>query len=164
MALCAYAESDIGIWEFGATITACCLYTNLVHGALEIRSWTILHVLSIVLSLGSFYAFSIIYNSTCVNCFGLPSTYWVIFRCLGSLVHWLVILISTVVAILPRLLFLTVKNSLFPDDSAKVLMQTKINRSRGEDLLIAWSRSASASSIYRIADYGSKNQIITTIS
>ncbi|XP_004524683.1 probable phospholipid-transporting ATPase VB isoform X3 [Ceratitis capitata] len=135
MALCAYAESDIGIWEFGATITACCLYTNLVHGALEIRSWTILHVLSIVLSLGSFYAFSIIYNSTCVNCFGLPSTYWVIFRCLGSLVHWLVILISTVVAILPRLLFLTVKNSLFPDDSAKVLMQTKINRSRESPIM-----------------------------
>lgn len=39
MALCAYAGSDVGIWEFGATITASCLYTNLLHGAIEIRSW-----------------------------------------------------------------------------------------------------------------------------
>ncbi|XP_036212628.1 phospholipid-transporting ATPase VA isoform X3 [Bactrocera oleae] len=164
IALCAYAESDVGIWEFGATITASCLYTNLVHGALEIRSWTVLHLLSITISLGSFYAFSVIYNATCVNCFGLPSTYWVIFRCLGSLLHWLVILISTLVAVLPRLLFTTIKNSLFPDDSATVLLQKKRDRSRGEGLLVAWSRSTSASSIYRIADYGSKNQIITTIS
>lgn len=39
VALFAYAESDVGIWEFGTTITASCLFTNLVHGAIEIRSW-----------------------------------------------------------------------------------------------------------------------------
>ncbi|XP_036320594.1 probable phospholipid-transporting ATPase VD isoform X2 [Rhagoletis pomonella] len=148
MALCSYADSDVGIWEFGATITASCLYTNLVHGALEIRSWTILHALSIIISLGSFYAFSIIYNAKCVNCFGLPSTYWVIFRCFGSAVHWLVILISTLVAVLPRLLFITIKNALFPADSVKILLQRQKDRSRGDALLVAWSRSTSASSIF----------------
>lgn len=39
VALCAYAESDVGIWEFGTTITASCLFANLVHCAIEIRSW-----------------------------------------------------------------------------------------------------------------------------
>ncbi|TMW42349.1 hypothetical protein DOY81_012571 [Sarcophaga bullata] len=154
--------SDV-VFEFGATITASCLFTNLVHGVIEIRSWTILHVLSMVISLASFYLFSIVYNSMCVNCFGLPSSYWVIFRCFASAVHWLVIALSTVVAILPRLLFTVLKTTVFPDDSTKVLLNSKRERSRGEGLLVTWSRSTSASSIYRITDYGSKNQIITSI-
>ncbi|XP_046811549.1 phospholipid-transporting ATPase VD [Lucilia cuprina] len=149
IALCAYAGSEVGIWEFGATITASCLFTNLLHGVIEIRSWTILHVLSMVLSLGSFYLFSIVYNSMCVNCFGLPSSYWVIFRCFASAVHWLVIVLSAVVAILPRLLFTVLKTTIFPDDSTKVLLNSKRERSRGEGLLVTWSRSTSASSIYR---------------
>ncbi|KAL9875821.1 phospholipid-transporting ATPase VD isoform 1-T4 [Glossina fuscipes fuscipes] len=163
VALYAYVNSEVGIWEFGATITASCLFTNLLHGAIEIRSWTMLHVLSIIFSLGSFYLFSIIYNSMCVNCFGLPSSYWVIFRCLTSTIHWLVIVISAVVAILPRLLFTTLRTSFCPHESVKVLLHSKRERSRGEGLLVTWSRSTSASSIYRITDYGSKNQIITSI-
>ncbi|EDW57650.1 phospholipid-transporting ATPase VD isoform X1 [Drosophila virilis] len=163
VALCAYSESDVGIWEFGTTITASCLFANLVHCCIEIRSWTLLHVISILISLGSFYLFSIVYNSMCVNCFGLPSTYWVIFRCFASAVHWLVILLSTVVAVLPRLVLTTVRTSMCPDDSTKVILQSKREHGRGESLLVTWSRSTSASSIYRIADYGSKNQIITSI-
>lgn len=35
----AYAGSNVDIWEFGTTITTSCLYTMLVHGAIEIKSW-----------------------------------------------------------------------------------------------------------------------------
>lgn len=35
----AYAGSSVDIWEFGTTITTSCLYTMLVHGAIEIKSW-----------------------------------------------------------------------------------------------------------------------------
>lgn len=122
----AYSGSSVGVWEFGTTITTSCLITMLVHGAIEIKSWvcqltyinhknplnsnivvlsppqTILHVLSIVISLISFYTFAIIYNSVCVNCLGLPSTYWVIFMCLQSPVHWFIILLTVVVSVLPR--------------------------------------------------------------
>ncbi|XP_055916558.1 phospholipid-transporting ATPase VB isoform X1 [Eupeodes corollae] len=159
----AYWDSDVGIWEFGTTITASCLFTNLIHGAIEIRSWTILHVLSMVMSLGSFYIFSFVYNSLCVNCFGLPSSYWVIFRCMSTSIHWLVILLSSVVSILPRLFFITMKTSLCPDVGTNVLMQSKKAQRRGEELLVTWSRSTSASSIYRIPNIGTKNQIITSI-
>ncbi|XP_039482821.1 phospholipid-transporting ATPase VA isoform X2 [Drosophila santomea] len=135
VALCAYAESDVGIWEFGTTITASCLFANLVHCAIEIRSWTVLHVLSIVLSLGSFYLFAIVYDSVCMNCFGVRSSYWVIFVCFASAVHWLVIMLSTVVAVLPRLLLTTVRISLCPDDSTKVILQSKRERSRESPIM-----------------------------
>lgn len=35
----AYWDTDVGIWEFGTTITTSCLITMLIHGAIEIRSW-----------------------------------------------------------------------------------------------------------------------------
>lgn len=63
---------------------------------------TILHVLSLAISLGAYYAYSFLYGMTCVNCFGLPSTYWVINMCAKSHVYWLVILLTAVVAVLPR--------------------------------------------------------------
>lgn len=124
VAQAAYNGSSVGVWEFGTTITTSCLVTMLAHGAVEIKSWvsdkchrpiasrlmsneifslqTILHVLSIVVSLISYYAFAITYNSLCVKCFGLPSTYWVIFRCMQSPEHWLIILLTVVVSVLPR--------------------------------------------------------------
>lgn len=63
---------------------------------------TYLHVLSIAISLGAYYAYSFLYSMTCVTCFGLPSTYWVINMCAKSHVYWLLILLTAVVAVLPR--------------------------------------------------------------
>lgn len=39
VAKAAYTDSNVDIWEFGTTITTSCLYTMLVHGAIEIKSW-----------------------------------------------------------------------------------------------------------------------------
>lgn len=39
IAKAAYADSTIDVWEFGATTATACLYANLIHGAIEFRSW-----------------------------------------------------------------------------------------------------------------------------
>lgn len=64
---------------------------------------TILHVLSLIGSVGAYYFFSLIYNAACVNCFGVPSQYWVIYVCMASPTHWLILLLTTVVCVMPRL-------------------------------------------------------------
>lgn len=35
----AYHDTDVGIWEFGTTITTSCLFVMLFHVAIETRSW-----------------------------------------------------------------------------------------------------------------------------
>lgn len=35
----AYGDSEIGIWEYGTTITSSCLITMLLHCAIEVKSW-----------------------------------------------------------------------------------------------------------------------------
>lgn len=169
----AYWDSSVGVWEFGTTITTSCLIANLVHGAIEFRSWTILHVLSIICSLGAYYLFALVYNSVCVNCVGQSSQYWVIFMCLQSPVHWLIIVITGVVCVLPRLVGImeldyifrlcilllcnffqrltirVLETTLWPNDATRAVLEQRQADRRGEDLLVAWSRSTSASSIYR---------------
>jgi hypothetical protein len=66
---------------------------------------TIIHVFSIVMSIGAFYAFSLLYNSVCVQCLNLPSNYWVVQRATSSVTYWAVIFLSVVLALLPRFVY-----------------------------------------------------------
>lgn len=50
-----YYDSIIDIWEFGTTIMTCCVVTMLTNIAIEIRSWTIIHLFAVMGSLGVFF-------------------------------------------------------------------------------------------------------------
>ncbi|RZB54427.1 phospholipid-transporting ATPase VD, partial [Asbolus verrucosus] len=159
----AYVDTDIDMFEFGTTATTACMFVMLLHVSIEIRSWTIIHVASIVLSIGAFYLYSFLYNSLCVNCFGLPSTYWTIQKATSRPTYWLITLLSSVVAILPRYVFKVVKTLMAPDDVTRAIISHRRASRRGEGFLVSWSRSTSTSSIYRTADTRPKNNAITAV-
>ncbi|XP_071452403.1 phospholipid-transporting ATPase VD isoform X2 [Hetaerina americana] len=129
----AYHDTDVGIWEFGTTITTSCMFVMLLHVAVETRSWTVIHFLFIMASIIAFYIFSIMYNTLCIQCFGLPSNYWVIVKTMGSVAYWAVIILSSVLALLPRFVVKGLKGTLFPND----VMVALLERRRREELLIA---------------------------
>ena len=55
-----------------------------------------------MLSILFYFAFIMIYNSFCITCFGLQNPYWVLHHSMGTAEFWLVILVSCVLALLPR--------------------------------------------------------------
>ncbi|XP_018563796.1 probable phospholipid-transporting ATPase VD isoform X2 [Anoplophora glabripennis] len=118
----AYNDTDIDMFEFGTTATTACMFVMLLHAAIEMRSWTVIHLASILFSIGAFYLYSITYNAYCVNCFGLPSTYWTIQVAMGRPQYWLVTLLSCVVALLPRLLYRISQTVLAPDEVTRALI------------------------------------------
>ncbi|CAH1123846.1 unnamed protein product [Ceutorhynchus assimilis] len=146
---CAYEGTDADIFEFGTATTTACMYVMLLHVSIEIRSWTIIHVISIICSIGAFFLYSLTYNSLCVNCFGLPSTYWTIQISMQRPAYWLVPMLSCIVALLPRILYRTFQTMFAPDDVTKAILAEKRARRRGEKFSVSWSRSTSTSSIYR---------------
>ncbi|XP_060530562.1 phospholipid-transporting ATPase VD isoform X2 [Cylas formicarius] len=157
----AYNGSDVDVFEFGTAATTACMFVMLLHVAIETRSWTIIHVLSIVLSIGMFYVYSILYNSFCVNCFGLPSTYWTIQMAMQRPAYWLCTLLSCVVSLLPRLLYRVSQTVLAPDEVTRALVADRRAHRRGEKFLVSWSRSTSTSSIYRTTNQ--RNQHINPL-
>ncbi|XP_045478925.1 phospholipid-transporting ATPase VD isoform X1 [Harmonia axyridis] len=158
----AYADTDIDMFEFGTTMTTCCMFVMLLHASIETRSWTILHAASVILSIGAFYFYSLLYNSLCVNCFGLPSTYWIIQTAMLRPTYWLVTLLSCVAAVLPRFTIRIIQTMISPNDVTRALISMK-RRGRGEGFLVSWSRSTSASSIYRATDYRHTHQTLTAV-
>lgn len=48
-----------------------------------------------------------------------------------------------------RYLFRVISTTIWPDDATRAFMEQRQAQRRGEELLVAWSRSTSASSIYR---------------
>ncbi|XP_065336042.1 phospholipid-transporting ATPase VA isoform X1 [Cloeon dipterum] len=144
----AYSDSTVDIWEFGTSLTSTCMFVNLLHVAVEIKSWTIIHILSMACSIVGFYCFAFVYNSFCVSCFGLPSTYWVIYKTLGNSVYWFTTVVASVLALLPRFVIKVLRSSLAPNDVTKSLLEHR-NIRRGEEFLVAWSSNTSSSSVLR---------------
>ncbi|XP_043253497.1 phospholipid-transporting ATPase VD [Colletes gigas] len=163
-----FYDTTVDIWEFGTTVMTCCIVVMLTHVAIEIRSWTIIHVFAIMGSLSVFFGFCLIYNVVCVNCMGLLCSYWVMETAVVRHTYWLTVILTCVLALLPRLLHKTIKSTLYPDltQSAtfKVPLKTGSHRQRiaerSENNFIAgWSRSTQHATIRT----GSKNDTLTTI-
>ncbi len=98
----AYAGSDVGIWEFGTVICTECLLVMSLHLCIETKSWTIVHWVSILLSILLYFVFALIYNGVCVDCFGLNAPFWVMQHAMNTPHFWVIIILAAVAAVLPR--------------------------------------------------------------
>uniref|UniRef100_A0A1Q3G1B8 Phospholipid-transporting ATPase n=1 Tax=Culex tarsalis TaxID=7177 RepID=A0A1Q3G1B8_CULTA len=130
VAKASFWDSDVDVWVFGTTITSSCLFAMLLHCAIEVKSWTILHVLSIAISIGSFYVFAFAYNTVCVSCFGLPSNYWVIHMSMSTIQYYLITALTAVLALLPRFIYRVLENTVFPGEGIRVTLQYKEEKRR----------------------------------
>lgn len=63
VAKAAYWDTDVGIWEFGTTITTSCLVTMLLHCAIEIKSWVSVLSIFCIYFLMNFLFFRPFYTS-----------------------------------------------------------------------------------------------------
>ena len=63
---------------------------------------TLVHWMSIVLSVAVYFGFALLYNGACPTCFGMANLYWVVQNSMGTPTFWLVSLLAAVLAVLPR--------------------------------------------------------------
>ncbi|XP_071670893.1 phospholipid-transporting ATPase VB isoform X2 [Patagioenas fasciata] len=97
-----YKDSDIDVFSFGTPINSISLLTILLHQALEMKTWTLLHVVTMIGSVAFYFIFSLIYNATCVLCNPPTNPYWIMERQLSDPIFYLLCLITPVIALLPR--------------------------------------------------------------
>ena len=77
ISLGAFSGSDIGLWEFGTLLCSQCILVMLIQCGVETKSWTVVHWASILISVGLYLAFGLIYNGVCSQCAGLTNPYLV---------------------------------------------------------------------------------------
>lgn len=106
---------------------------------------TIIHVGAIVISLGSFYIFAFVYNTVCGTCMKLPNTANTIHNSMSNPIYYFIILLTPVMALLPRYFVRVLKNTLRPSDDIIVQLETQKDNKRGEKLLASWSARSTSS-------------------
>lgn len=144
-----YYDSDVDIWEFGTTICTACFCVQMLHVAIECKSWTLMHGMSIVASFLVYFGFALLYNSVCYNSPSLQNPYWVMQHAMGSAQFWLCLLLIPVISCLPRFVVRALQTSLTPGDVMLTLIEER-TRKRSRDSTrgsVSWSRNSRGVSV-----------------
>ncbi|XP_059919245.1 phospholipid-transporting ATPase VD [Gadus macrocephalus] len=109
-----YRGSDVDVFTFGTPLNTVSLFTILLHLSMEIKAWTAVHWGVMMGSVGVFFVSILAYNALCVTCNPPANPYWTLQTQMGDPMFYLVCLLTTVVALLPRYTFHVLRNTLRP--------------------------------------------------
>ncbi|XP_055989084.1 phospholipid-transporting ATPase VB [Sorex fumeus] len=106
-----YRDSDIDVFTFGMPINTISLTTILLHQAMEMRTWTLLHGLVLAGSFLMYFVVTLVYHATCVTCNSPTNPYRVMEGQLADPTFYLVCLLTPVAALLPRYFILSLQGT-----------------------------------------------------
>ncbi|XP_012500252.1 PREDICTED: probable phospholipid-transporting ATPase VB [Propithecus coquereli] len=106
-----YKDSDIDVFTFGTPINTISLTTILLHQAMEMKTWTVIHMLVLLGSFLMYFVVSLLYNATCIICNSPANPYWVMEDQLSDPTFYLVCFLTPVVALLPRYFLLSLQGT-----------------------------------------------------
>ncbi|KAG9490837.1 hypothetical protein GDO78_006263 [Eleutherodactylus coqui] len=96
-----YYKSGIGLFSFGTPMNTSALLTILLHLAMDIKNWTVVHWITMVGSFVAYFVIALAYNAICVAC-EVPSPYWIMEAQMSEPAFYMVCIFTPVLALLPR--------------------------------------------------------------
>ncbi|TRY98765.1 hypothetical protein DNTS_025502, partial [Danionella cerebrum] len=109
-----YNDSDTGIFSFGTPMNTISLFTIILHLAIEIKSWTVVHWVIMIGSILVFFLVSLAYSALCISCNPPSDPFWIMHKQMADPLFYLVCILTTVVALLPRYIFRALEGTLAP--------------------------------------------------
>ncbi|XP_066576714.1 phospholipid-transporting ATPase VD [Amia ocellicauda] len=123
----AYADSDISVFSFGTPINTSALFIILLHLVIESKTLTWIHIIVLVGSTLFYFAFTLIFSATCVTCNSPASPLWIMTKHMSDPIFYLVCVLTTVLALLPRFLYRSIQNTVFPAATIKAAKLDKLS-------------------------------------
>uniref|UniRef100_A0A3Q1FSQ4 Phospholipid-transporting ATPase n=1 Tax=Acanthochromis polyacanthus TaxID=80966 RepID=A0A3Q1FSQ4_9TELE len=130
----AYQDSDIDIFTFGTPLNTVSLFTILLHLSIEIKAWTVVHWVIMLGSVALYFVVTLAYSAICVTCNPPSNPYWILQSQMADPMFYLVCLISTVVALLPRYH----QNSIAPSPIVQARHLDRLDPSEREQWIKEW--------------------------
>ncbi|XP_039458937.1 probable phospholipid-transporting ATPase VD isoform X3 [Oreochromis aureus] len=115
----AYAGSDVGVLSFGSPINASALFIILLHQVIESNTLTWIHVVVLVLSCASYFGFVLLLSGFCVTCSPPVNPLGIELLQMSHSLFYIICVLTTVTALLPRLFFQALHNTLHPSTVLK---------------------------------------------
>ncbi|KAM6999983.1 phospholipid-transporting ATPase VB-like [Tautogolabrus adspersus] len=110
----AYKDSDIDVFTFGTPLNTISLFTILLHLSIEIKAWTWVHWVVMLGSVAMYLIVTLAYSGICITCNPPSNPYWILQSQMADPLFYLLCIITTVVALLPRYMFHVLRNSIAP--------------------------------------------------
>ncbi|XP_051895793.1 phospholipid-transporting ATPase VD-like [Pristis pectinata] len=125
-----YSGSDVDIYTFGTPINTAMLCIIFLHLIIEGKTWTWIHWTVMLGSLLFYFVFTLIYGGTCINCNPPSNPYWIMEYQLTEPLFYLICVLSTLIALLPRYFFRVFQGTVFP---SPLLKARQLDRLRDEE-------------------------------
>ncbi|XP_077093526.1 phospholipid-transporting ATPase VD isoform X2 [Siphateles boraxobius] len=140
----AYAGSDIGVFSFGSPINGSALLIILLHQVIESRTVTWIHATLLLFSVLFYYAFTLLFGITCVTCNSPTNPYGIETKMMSEPLYYLVCGLTTVLALLPRILFRAFCNTIFPSDLVRAQKMERLSAQDYSSSLQKWRENKAA--------------------
>ncbi|XP_068133918.1 phospholipid-transporting ATPase VB isoform X2 [Hyperolius riggenbachi] len=136
-----YWKSDIDIFSFGTPINTIALFTILLHLAIEIKNWTIVHWITIIGSIVVYFVVSLAYSAICVSC-GVPSPYWIMERQMSDPTYYLVCILTPPMALLPKYLITAIRGTCGVSATTRAHKLDKLSQQERELKIQEWRETS----------------------
>ncbi|XP_073690210.1 phospholipid-transporting ATPase VD isoform X2 [Garra rufa] len=140
----AYAGTDIGVFSFASPINSSALLIILLHQLVESRTVTWIHAALLLFSAFFYYAFVLLFSITCVTCNSPTNPYGVETKVMSEASFYLVCGLTTVLALLPRILFHVFCNTICPSDLARAQKMERLSAQDYCTSLQQWKKNKAA--------------------
>uniref|UniRef100_A0A8C9XJ07 Phospholipid-transporting ATPase n=1 Tax=Sander lucioperca TaxID=283035 RepID=A0A8C9XJ07_SANLU len=134
----AYQDSDIDVFTFGTPLNTISFFTILLHLSIEIKAWTVVHWVIMLGSVALYFIVTLAYSAICVTCNPPSNPYWILQRQMADPMFYLLCIITTVVALLPRYMFHVLRNSIAPSPLVKARHLDRLDPSTRDQCMKMW--------------------------
>ncbi|KAM7389638.1 hypothetical protein PAMP_023601 [Pampus punctatissimus] len=134
----AYQDSDIDIFTFGTPLNTSSLFIILLHLSIEIKAWTVVHLVIMLGSVALYFIVTLAYSAICVTCNPPSDPYWILQSQMADPMFYLICIITTVVALLPRYMFHVLRNSIAPSPLVQARHLDRLDPSVREQWIKEW--------------------------
>ncbi|XP_027691863.1 probable phospholipid-transporting ATPase VD [Vombatus ursinus] len=136
-----YQGSDIDIFMFGNPLNTAALFIILLHLVIESKTLTWIHMLVIGGSILLYFFFALVFGAMCVTCNPPSNPYWIMEEHMMDPVFYLVCVITTCVALLPRFIYRVLQGSLFPSLILRAKHLDKLTLEERNEALKKWKEA-----------------------
>lgn len=137
-----YQGSDIDIFTFGNPLNTAALLIILLHLVIESKSLTWIHMLVIVGSILSYFFFALAFGALCVTCNPPSNPYGIMQKHMLDPVFYLVCVLTTCVALLPRFVYRVLQGSVFPSPILRAKYFDRLSPEERTEALKRWRGTA----------------------
>ncbi|XP_026503733.1 probable phospholipid-transporting ATPase VD isoform X2 [Terrapene carolina triunguis] len=133
-----YRGSDIDIFSFGNPLNTAALFIILLHLLIESKTLTWIHMAVMIGSILFYFVFILTFGATCKTCNPPSNPYWIMEKHMTDPVFYLVCIITTCVALLPRYLFRVLQGALFPSPVLRAKHLDRLNPEEQKEAIKKW--------------------------